>query len=193
MNTNIANPVIINAGILHGCEYFAQKPKEGYTLYSGQLLKPNQLPVLVEQLMMDDFKVDRKAFTFLKKMGITGFRRGFEQYKFCKYGGIDSVSDFDLETNKLTPDAFNNMCSSTTCQLRGKFCGVASGITCDDYNTLIELVSGRSSKQAADELHLANASVKSRIAKLKEKLGAKNTPELTYIAGKLGIKAHCAS
>ena len=188
MNTNVVQTANIPAGIFGGCELLIHQ-NQNFALHNGSLIKPNELPVQVEQLVFDHYKQNKKAHKYLKQMGYPGVKTGYEKYKSCLFGGFDSVPDVDLKTGAVTPDFFNASCTSETCQFRGKLCGTASAISKDDYKTLIEIISGNSAKIAASGLHLSTAGLKSRIEKLKEKLDAVNIAELAYKAAQLGINA----
>ena len=180
--------VCIPAGILNQFEAFGHQQKT-FSINEGRVLKPSQFPIHIDQLMFDEYKHDKPAHASLRRMNIPGVRSGFEQYKFCKYGGFDTTPDYNPNTKQLTPDYFNNACTSTTCQERGKLCGVASAISCDDYNTLKTVTAGFSTKAAAHHLHLSYTGMKSRIEKLKRKLNATNVTELSARAAQLGITA----
>ncbi len=117
-------------------------------------------------------------------IGIKGFWEGFEKWWKCVMGGLDNTPD--LKEGKLTPDAFNNSCT-TRCEHCGLLCGKKTGIRDYEVKTIRLVVQGNSTKMAADMIPLSIGGTKSRIEKIKRKIGAKNIAELTAKTVEMGI------
>ena len=119
------------------------------------------------------------------KMGLKKANEIWDTWYRCVVGGLDRVAD--LNDGKFTPDAYNNLCQETDCPHRGRLCGRAIGLKSDDVKTIRQLMAGKSMEQAAESLFVSLPAVKSRVAKLHEKLGVTNTAAMVTRAAEIGI------
>ena len=128
---------------------------------------------------------DKAAQRYIKKaFGLTGFIKSFEKWMFCKFGGLDNVSDID-DDGDLIPDIFNNVCAED-CPHRGRFCGKGSHLSARDVETLCEMGNGSTIEQAADKLFISVPGMKSRVNTLKEKTNSANMAELILKTAHMG-------
>jgi DNA-binding CsgD family transcriptional regulator len=187
METNLhkTNESAIPGWFNSGAEVYFSKG-EIYLNIEGSKVPFNQSPGKYQRILANAFMADKPAQRYLKKeFGITGFEQGFEQWMFCKFGGIDNTSDITAN-GKLVPDTFNNVCSETDCPHRGRFCGVKSHLSSHEVKTLRIFAQGKTIEQAADKLFISIPGTKSRLNAIKEKTGANNMAQLISITAHMG-------
>lgn len=179
----------IPAWLLKGIEAFCIKHEDGtiekHLIIDGKSMLFEESPGEVQRRFGQLFIDDKQGQKYLKQMGITTFREGFDQWFFCVLGGLDSNPD--IVNGELSPDAFNNSCSDMECQFRGKFCGRKSNLRSYEVETLAALKRGLSISESAEALCISEPGMKSRVIILKEKLNAHNMAMLTARATELGI------
>lgn len=175
----------IPAGIFTGTELFA-KEGEMYAMHEGKREKFDMLPAPEKDNFIALYLADKEGQKFiLEYFGIQGFNEAFKQWLFCKFGSLDGNPD--SINGEITPDKYNSACTKKDCPGRGKFCGIESGLRNHDIETLREIATGKTTKEIAEELHVAVSTVKSRVEKLKEKFSAANVAALAALAADLGI------
>jgi DNA-binding CsgD family transcriptional regulator len=187
MNANLMQnhkPAHVPAGILSGTEAFWNDGQK-WLIHKGQAMKFEEAPGELQRMIADFFLNDTESLHYLKAMGITSFREGFERWYKCKAGGIDSTADFT--NGKFTPDDFNNQCEDLSCHHRGRFCGKATGLRFYEIATINALKAGFTIEQSSVLLCVSVPGLKSRIEKLREKFGASNSNALVARAVELGI------
>lgn len=188
METNvqqIGQSTNIPAGIFSGTEIFIREGQL-YAIQNGMCLEFEDLPSVEKRSFMAQYIADKEGQQFIKKQfGITGFAEGFKKWMFCKFGSLDGSPD--SVDNTITPDVYNNACTSTTCPGRGKFCSCESTLKGYEVETLRELKSGKTVKEVADVLCVSVPAVKSRIERLKEKFNVANVVALVAMTTELGI------
>lgn len=188
METNVDYSKVtpkIPAGIFNGTEIFAANGTI-YAMYHGNRLLFEELPSLEKRSFIADYIADKEAQKFIRDtFGITGFESGFKQWLFCKFGSLDGEPD--SIDGRITPDKFNSACTRTDCPGRGKVCGKVSGLKGYEVATLQQVVAGRNTKEAADNLHVSVPGMKSRIIKLKSRFAAANIVVLAAKAVDMGI------
>lgn len=176
---------IVPAGIIEGTEAFWYN-NEKWVIHQGNTFPFSEAPGNVQRLFADAFLDDKRSQEYLKsKMGIERFSEAFDMWFKCKVGGLDHEPDF--MNGNFTADAFNNTCSEYTCPHRGKFCSLQNGLLSYEVETLEALKAGKSIEETAGMLFISMAGMKSRIEKIKEKLGATNMASMMVKAGELGI------
>lgn len=166
-----------------GVEVFSHDGKTFLMIDNARVLFDNA-PAEYRKFFEDVFQNDKQGRYYIRTVfGITQTDEAFNRWLFCKFGGIDKASD--LLGEELIPDAYNNVCTSTNCPLRGKLCGTSSHLSSSDINTLKVLEEGKTIKEAALRLYLSVPGLKSRITTLREKTGARNMAQL--ISGYAGL------
>lgn len=183
METNVTK---FPAGIMGDIEAFCFDNKK-YLIIDGIKTRFQNAPGHVQRIFVNGFMADDSFRNWLKSTGITGFIPGFEKWFFCKFGAYDSQPD--VVNGKLIPDRYNSACSDYNCEMRGKFCGnLPFRIRSYEVQTLQYLMSGYSAEQTAAKCFVSIPGIKSRIEKLKEETGARNTAHLVSIATTWGIQ-----
>lgn len=188
METNleqIGQSAKIPAGLFSGTELFARNGKM-YAIYNGSRMLFQDLPGMEKRNFIQMYLDDKEGQQFIQKqLGITGFESGFRKWLFCKFGSLDG--DPDSISDHITPDIFNSACTRTDCPGRGRICGSASRLKSYEVETLRELKSGKTAREIANTLCLSEATVKSRIERLKEKFRVANAMALIGVVTELGI------
>jgi hypothetical protein len=188
MSTNVQKTMkspISKALFGNGIEPFYYE-REKWVLAGGSVIRFHEADSQIQQPIWHAFRSDKQSLAYIcTKMGIKAATETFETWYRCVVGGIDRVAD--LNDGKFTPDAFNNLCTETDCPHRGKLCGRAVGLKSDDVKTIRQLMAGKSMEQAAESLFISLPAVKSRVAKLHEKLGVTNTTAMVTRAASIGI------
>jgi hypothetical protein len=172
------------AGIFDGIEAFWYRG-EKWVIANGKVELFHESPPVVQQTIVNAFMDDSKSIAYLSKMGLKKFTEAFETWYRCVVGGIDTVAD--LDTNRFTPDAYNNMCTDFECPHRGKLCSQATGLKNYECETLAALKNGKSMEATASLLYVSLAGMKSRVEKIREKLNAPNMASLMVKTVELGI------
>ncbi len=172
------------AGLIEGTEAF-WFDNEKWVIHNGQTLRYNEAPTKIKQMIQTAFMNDEPSHKILKQAGINTLNETFDRWYRCVVGALDESPDF-VDGN-LNADAYNHSCADHTCQLRGKLCSLATGLKNYECETIAALKKGETIEQAADELCMSVAGLKSRIEKLKEKLEAKNMAQLIAKATRIGI------
>lgn len=172
------------AGIMEGTEAFWHN-NEKWLIHEGRAIKFCHAPAQIQRMIAEKFMADKKSIAYLKSMGITGFSEGFDQWYKCVIGAVDETPDFDNE--KFIPDAFNTSCNDYSCPHRGRLCSMATGLKYYEVATISALKGGFNEKQTAQLLCISVPGLKSRIEKIKEKLGATNMASMMAKAVEFGI------
>ncbi len=175
----------IPAGLFTGIECFWSN-NEKWILRDGIRMRFDDAPLKIRNMIVDAFFNDKPAQDYLKKIGITAFSEGFEFWYRCRVGALDNTPDFS-EDGKFTPDYFNNSCTNYSCPHRGRFCSVAAGLKNYEVESLAELKNGFTIEEAAANVCVSAAGMRSRIEKLKIKMDARNMPHLVAKAVEMGI------
>jgi len=173
------------AGIIEGTEAFWFNG-EKWVIHEGTAMLFNRAPAKIQNMIAEQFLKDTRSREYLeKKMKITGFREGFDWWYHCVVGALDETPDF--KDGRLNADAYNRGCKNFDCVHRGKFCSVATGLKNYEVETITVLKQGKTFEETADMLCISLSGLKSRIEKIKEKLGAANMASLIAIAASIGI------
>jgi len=93
----------------------------------------------------------------------------------------------DFVNGKFVADGYNNTCKDFDCPHRGRFCSLKAGLKTHEVATISALKGGYTIKQTAAMLCIEESSLKSRILKIREKLGARNMASMMSRAAELGI------
>lgn len=172
------------AGIMEGTEAFWHN-NEKWLIHDGRAIKFCNAPASLQRMIADRFLADKQSISYLKSIGITGFTAGFERWYRCVIGAIDETPDFD--SGRFVPDAFNTSCNDYDCPHRGRLCSMATGLKYYEVATISALKGGFTETQTAALLCISVAGLKSRIEKIKEKLGATNMASMMAKAVEFGI------
>lgn len=188
MSTNLQNreqATKLPAGVVgKGIEAFWYN-NEKWLIYKGHSMRFIEASITIQNMIVMCFRMDKESRTVLTKMGITKFHEQFDTWYKCVVGALDHEPD--ILNDQLRADVYNSSCQNFECHWRGLLCGRASGLRSHDVQTIIELQRGLTAQQIANQLHLSVAAIKSRIEKLKLKLGVPNTAALVARASELGI------
>ena len=136
-------------------------------------------------MVIEAFLKDTRSRNILRKSGITKMSEAFNKWYRCVVGALDEQSD--VIEGKVIPDLYNNTCSDFSCPLRGILCSTGTGLKNYEVETLSVLKLGLTYEKTADYLCLSIPGLKSRVEKIKEKLGANNMASLIACASYLGI------
>lgn len=118
-------------------------------------------------------------------MGITGFTAAFDTWFKCRIGALDETPDF--KDGNLTADAYNHACADNNCPHRGKLCSLTPGLRNYEVETLQAIKRGETIEQMSETLHTSVPGLKSRITRIREKLGANNMASMVAKAVEFGI------
>jgi DNA-binding CsgD family transcriptional regulator len=178
---------IVPAGILKGIEsFFDEATQQSWVIFDGKAMPFHEAPGWVQRLFANAFLNDKWSQNYLKtKMNITAFNEGFKWWLKCRAGGLDNVPDF--VNNKFVADGYNNTCKDYDCPHRGRFCSLKAGLKNYEVATIMALKGGFTLEQTANLLCISLAGLKSRIEKIKEKLGARNMASMMARAAEIGI------
>lgn len=174
----------IPAGIFSGIEAFWYEG-EKWVIAHGTTYRFHEAPSTIQQPIWKAFFNDKKSLAYLAKIGLSKHSEVFDRWYRCVVGGLDHVPDF--QNDKLTPDAYNNMCGDLQCPHRGRLCSREAGLKNIEVETLTALKTAKNMNQAAEAVHISLPAMKSRIAKMHFNLDVPNTVVLMAIAGELGI------
>lgn len=184
METNVQK---IPAGIMNSIEAFVFDGKK-YLVIDGRKIQFKNAPGKVQRLFANAFMADKAFQRWMKQQGVNGLIPAFEKWFFCKFGAYDGTPDVD--NGVLVPDAFNSACTDYNCEMRGRMCGnLGFALHNHEVKTLMCLINGFTIEETADYCCLSVAGIKSRIGKLKEEFGARNTAQLCSIAARIGLQA----
>lgn len=172
------------AGILEGTEAFWHE-NEKWVIHEGRTMKFHEAPGYVQRAIANAFLNDTKSRNYLCRIGVTKFSTAFEMWYKCVIGAIDETPDF--LNGKFTPDAYNRTCTDYNCQHRGKLCSLQPGLKNYEVATISALKGGFTMEQTASMLCISLPGLKSRVEKIKEKLGASNMASMIANADAFGI------
>ncbi|MFV0376877.1 MAG: response regulator transcription factor [Mangrovibacterium sp.] len=183
--TKIEASATLPAGFAGNTEGFWRKGQK-WLIHEGTLMPFTEAPTRVQNMIVEHFSSDTVARRILDEQGIRGFSAQFDAWYKCRAGALDHTPDF--RNGVFTADAYNNACTDYHCPLRGKLCGVQTGLKNYEAETLKLLAEGLTICQVANKMCVSYAGMKSRVEHLKEKLGASNLPNLIARATQIGIQ-----
>lgn len=173
------------AGIIEGTEAFWHQG-EKWLIHNGVTTRFDDAPVKIRKMVIGAFLNDTHSRDILRKSGITKMSEAFEKWYRCVVGALDSTPDFNFSNKQTIPDSYNNTCAEN-CPLRGKLCSVSTGLKNYEVQTILVLKRGLTFEKSAEQLCVSLPGLKSRIEKIKNKLGAQNMASLIACASYLGI------
>lgn len=175
---------MLPAGIISGTEAFWFND-EKWLIHEGAVMLFTDAPCKIQNMIANLFLNDDRSRNYLKSVGITSFCEGFDMWYKCVIGALDDTPDF--KDGKLTADAYNHACRDMDCPHRGRLCSLAPGLKNYEVATINKLKEGHSIEDTADILCISTAGMKSRIEKIREKLGATNMASMMARAAEYGI------
>ena len=175
---------IMPAGIIEGVEAFWHD-NEKWVAFNGQAMLFHEAPGRIQRMIAQACINDTKSQQYMKKYGVEKFSAAFDWWYKCVVGAWDHVPDF--MNGKFTADAYNNNCTNTECEHRGRFCSLTAGLKYWEVATINGLKLGLTIEKTALLLNVSTAGLKTRIEKMKEKLGAKNMASLMAKAASFGV------
>ena len=184
METKLQQKSNIPAGIIEGTEAFWHAG-EKWLIHEGRVMKFVDAPIKIKDAIAMAFLNDKKSREYLKKIGFTAFSKAMDMWYKCKLGALDNVPD--LLNGKVTPDAFNSSCTDYDCPHRGRFCSLGPGLKNYEVATISAFKAGFTFEQTADLLCVSLPGLKSRVEKIREKLGATNMASMMARAAEYGI------
>ena len=182
---NLTNSHKLPAGIIEGIEAFWYEG-EKWLANNGQIMRFADAPGTVQRTIANEFLADITGRMYIKqKMNITAFSEGFDAWYRCRIGALDDSPDF-VDGN-LNADAYNHACSDNQCPHRGRLCSLTPGLRNYEIETLQAIKRGETIEQMSETLHTSIPGLKSRICKMREKLGASNMASMVAKAVEFGI------
>lgn len=173
------------AGIIEGTEAF-WFDNEKWVIHNGQAMRFEAAPGEVQRLIANAFLADMTGRKYIReKMKITAFSAGFDAWYKCRIGALDETPDF--KDGNLTADAYNHACRDNNCPHRGGLCSLTPGLRNYEVQTLQAIKRGETIEQMSASLHTSIPGLKSRITKMREKLGASNMASMVAKAVEFGI------
>lgn len=172
------------AGLLEGIEAFWHDG-EKWVLCDGHAMRFHDAPGAIQRMIANAFMNDHKSQKYLRKIGVVDFTPAFEMWYRCIIGALDEIPDF--HNGRFTPDAYNRSCSDLDCPHRGRLCSLQPGLKNYEVATISALKGGFTLEQTASMLFISLPGLKSRIEKIKEKLGASNMASLIARADAYGM------
>lgn len=159
---------------------------EKWVLAFGVLQRFDTSSSAIQQPIWRAFLNDKQSLEYMAtKMGLKKATETFERWYQCVVGGLDNIPD--VLGQKFTPDAFNNLCTNSRCEHRGKLCGRLSGLKTIDVETIQALKAARNMEHAAETIHISLPAMKSRVEKLHVKMNVNNSISMMAHAVQLGI------
>ena len=180
-NKNMAK---LPAGIIEGTEAFWYD-NEKWLIHEGEAMRFHDAPGKVQRMIAEEFVKDEKSRKYLDGIKVSAFSEAFEMWYRCIIGALDETPDF--KDGNLNADSYNHACRDYKCEHRGKFCSLGPGLKNYEVKTIMELKKGKSIEVTAEHLFISLPGLKSRIEKIKEKLGATNMASLIARAADFGI------
>lgn len=188
METKVMNSTNFHklpAGIVSGLEAFWYND-EKWVIHNGQAMRFADAPGTVQRVIADAFLNDLPGRTYIReKMKITVFSAGFDTWYKCRIGALDETPDFT--DGNLNADAYNHACSDNRCPHRGRLCSLTPGLRNYEIETLQAIKRGETIEQMSKSLHTSVPGLKSRISRIREKLGASNMASMVAKAVEFGI------
>lgn len=187
MRTNLVKnhqPAIIPAGIIEGVEAFWYN-NEKWVAFEGQVMLYHHAPGRIQRMIAQACMDDTKSLEYLKKHGYVKVSEVFEMWYKCVAGAWDNTPD--ILNGKFTADAYNNNCKDMACKHRGLLCSLDAGLKYWEVATINALKIGLSFEKTALVLNVSLPGLKSRIEKIKEKLGTPNIASMMARATEIGI------
>lgn len=172
------------AGIINGTEAFWFKG-EKWVIHQGQTMRFDNAPGAIQRMIANAFMNDVVTRAYLKRMGCVTFSIAFDRWYRCRIGSFDGIPDFI--DGKFTPDAFNSACKDFQCTHRGRLCSLTPGFKNYEVNTIRELKKGDTIEHTAKALFISTPGLKSRLEKMKAKMGARNMAQLMAKAVEYGM------
>lgn len=175
---------MLPAGIIEGTEAFWYND-EKWLIHEGAVMHFTEAPAKIQNMIANLFLNDDHSRDYLRKIGITSFREGFDMWYRCVIGALDQTPDF--KDGNLTADVYNHACLDMDCPHRGRFCSIGPGLRNYEVATIKYLKMGFSIEHTAEIMCISTAGMKSRLEKIKELFGASNMASLIAIASGYGI------
>ena len=145
-------------------------------LMNGNVCDYFDLPSILRELFQVELLKDKQACKCIREVfKITDFDEMEERFVWCRYGVLDSTPDWD--GINLTPDA--PKCKNIKdCQGFNIVCRVPAGVngTLSRSEYLVAQLVGQSllDKEIADKLDIEVTTVRTHLARIREKLGVNN-------------------
>lgn len=177
------------AGIEDGVEIFRNHNGELDIMLSGTKMHYIDSPLVIREIFQSELIADRVAFHSLTaEMKITEADKMELKFVDCRYGGYDDKSD--LEGHKTRPDA--PRCSEiATCPGFGKVCLVPKGkngtLSRKEYIITILVSKGKQDKEISFELDIEISTIRTYLARIREKLCVNNRIEIALWAINNGV------
>lgn len=172
------------AEIPKGIEAFWNN-NEKWVIHEGRIKRFHDAPGTVQRAFANAFLNDKKSRNYLRKIGITNFSEAFDLWYRCVIGDLYSTPD--LMNDSITSEEYNNSNADINCPPNGELCNLKPGLKNYEVATISALRGGFTLQQTADLLCISLSGLKSRVKKIKEKLGATNMASLIAKADAYGI------
>lgn len=176
------------AGIEKGVEIFRSSCGEIKVMVSGNKIDYMDLPSILREPFQAELISDKKAIKCLHDMNLYEADEMELKFVSCRYGGYDNKSD--LEGHETCPDAPN--CEHIKdCPGFNIICKIPKGkngiLSRQEYLITLMISKGRLDKEIANELGCEVSTVRTHLARIREKLCVNNRIEIHFWAINNGI------
>lgn len=177
------------AGIENGVEIFRNHNGELDIMLSGTKMHYIDAPLVIREIFQSELIADKVAFHSLTvKMKITEADKMELKFVDCRYGRYDDKSDLDGHTTR--PDA--PCCSELkTCLGFSEVCKIPAGkngiLSRREYIITIMVAKGKQDKEISFELDIEISTIRTYLARIREKLCVNNRIEIAMWAINNGI------
>ncbi len=165
----------LSAGMLEGLIPFWHED-EKWIIIEGKAIRFTEAPINIQNKISQIFVNDKKSRAYLEQIGISSFPKAMDIWYKCVF--CFSVKFHDYQDKKLIPDKHFYTCTDYKCPHRGKFCNLKPRLKNYEKLTINALKNGETIEKTADKLFISVSGLKSRINKIKKKLGATNMASL---------------
>jgi DNA-binding CsgD family transcriptional regulator len=177
------------AGIESGIEIYRNKEGELDAMICGTKMHYLDLPIIIREIFQSELIADKQAINSLtKEMKVTEADQMELKFVDCRYGRYNYKPD--LDGHSLHPDAPS--CSELkTCPGFGKVCKIPKGkngiLSRQEYIITLLVAKGKQDKEISFELDIEISTIRTYLARIREKLCVNNRIEIALWAINNGV------
>lgn len=158
-------------------------------IYNGKKVNYTDLPAHLRRPFMEELTANRKAYRWLcNQIDSTDANRIEETYVACRYGALNNIPD--LKKGKTTADmpicGKSETCSGYNIVCRAP-CGPGGCLAKREFQVAMQIANGRLDKEIASDLGIQLPTLRTHIARIREKLHSSNRIEVALWMHKQGI------
>ena len=178
----------IPEGVENGIEIFRNDKGQVKVLLTGNKVDYIELPAILREPFQAELIADKAAIKCLHEMNYMDADEMEIKFVGCRYGAFDNTSD--LNGHHTCPDAPS--CSEVrTCQGFNILCKVPKGkngtLSRQEYLIVTLVSKGKLDKEIAEELKIEISTIRTHLARIREKLYVNNRIEIAFWAMNKGI------